>query len=177
MTYKKAPSGKAILREGVGGRRVSFTGMLVLPLVHKSQLIDTSISNLPLSFRGPDNPLIAKDEQLFDLKIMLFLRVNDTAEDVLAAAEHFGADSLAELDERIPELINDAEQLVRTAAGELTWPEINDSPTFKAAILQRLPMGYFKPGLIVDNIAIDHTDKYPPEISAHQSSSLMFREF
>lgn len=168
---KKAPSGKALYREGLGGRKISFSGLIVLPGIHRAALVDTSISTLSLNFTGPDTPLISKGEQLFDLKITFHLRIKDTPEDVLAAVDHFGLENLTELDDRIPELLNDAEQLVRAAAGKLTWDEINDSPTFIKAILKRLPTGYFKPGVIVDNIAIDHTDKYPPEICASQGVS------
>lgn len=170
MKYQMAASGKALLREGLGGRRVSFDGMFAMPLVHRTHRVDISISTLSLNFAGPDNPLIAKDQQLFDLSIVFHLRVNDNQQDVLDAAAHFGVENLKDFDNRIPELINDAEQLVRTAAGELSWAEINDSPTFIEAILRRTPNGYFKPGLIVDNIAIDHADKFPPEFNESQDA-------
>jgi len=176
MKYVVAPSGKAVYREGMGGRRVRFDAMLALPFVHKTHLVDTSISNLSLTFLGPENPLITRDEQLFDLKVTFYLRINGAIQDVFDAVDHFGVENLAELDDRIPEMINDAEQLIRSTAGELTWQQVGDTPTFIDAIIQRLPGGFFKPGVLVDDVALDHVDKFPPEISAGQGASLLFRE-
>ncbi|WP_309400249.1 SPFH domain-containing protein [Cerasicoccus maritimus] len=175
MKYHKAFAGKALVRSGLGGRKVTFDGMFVFPGLQRISKVDITISNLSLTFTGPDNPLIAKDQQLFDLKVTLQLRVNDTPKDVLAAIDYLETDALFDLDERIPEMINDAEQLIRAAASEHDWSELADITTLKNAIIERVPKRYFKPGIVLQDVALDHIDKFPPEYSPTQSGGLLFR--
>ena len=41
--YKKVEQGEAILRNGMGGTRVAFTGQMVYPVIHKIEKLDITV--------------------------------------------------------------------------------------------------------------------------------------
>jgi uncharacterized membrane protein YqiK len=42
--YKKVPQGKALVRNGIGGTLVRFTGMFVVPIFHRVELMTSRSS-------------------------------------------------------------------------------------------------------------------------------------
>ena len=38
--YRKVPQGTALVRNGAGGTKISFSGMIVIPVLHKVELMD-----------------------------------------------------------------------------------------------------------------------------------------
>ena len=47
--YKKVPHGKAIVRTGWGGVKISFNGIIVVPVFHKMEMMDIYIKKLEIS--------------------------------------------------------------------------------------------------------------------------------
>ena len=58
--YHKVEQGSALIRNGVGGTRVSFGGMLVFPVIHRYELMDISVKRIEIDRMNTDG-LVCKD--------------------------------------------------------------------------------------------------------------------
>lgn len=95
--YVKVAQGHALIINGMADVRVFFSGGLVIPSVHKAELVDVSKRHIVIDRRG-DRALLLGDGARVDLVADVFLRVNKTPEDVVRAAENIGAARLADPD-------------------------------------------------------------------------------
>ena len=41
--YRKAAQGQALVKTGVGGTKVSFNGKLIIPVLHRLEIMDISL--------------------------------------------------------------------------------------------------------------------------------------
>src|SRR5512136_2753116 len=89
--YRKVDQGKALVRNGMGGTKVSFSGIIVLPIVHKVEIMDISVKRVEID-RGGKNGLICMDNLRADIKVAFFVRVNQTPADVLKVAQAIGCE-------------------------------------------------------------------------------------
>ncbi|MCH2223499.1 MAG: flotillin family protein [Crocinitomicaceae bacterium] len=87
--YKKASQGEAIVRNGMGKTRVSFSGMFIVPVVHKMEKMDISLKTMVIERLGKDG-LICKDNMRADIKVTFFVRVNKEASAVVKVAQSVG---------------------------------------------------------------------------------------
>ncbi len=44
--YHKAQQGQALVRNGIGGTKVSFSGIIVIPILHKIQYMDIFVKTV-----------------------------------------------------------------------------------------------------------------------------------
>lgn len=95
--YRKVHQGQAIVRNGIGGTKVSFNGMLVIPIAHHAEYMDISVKRVEIERRGPEG-LICKDNMRADIKVAFFVRVNKTNEDVLRVAQSIGCQRASSVD-------------------------------------------------------------------------------
>jgi hypothetical protein len=58
--YKKVEQGTAVVRNGVGGTRVSFSGIFVIPVFHRSERMDISVKRIEIYRHGAEG-LICSD--------------------------------------------------------------------------------------------------------------------
>ena len=79
--WRKVAQGTAIIRNGAGGTQVSFSGMFVIPILHKAEMMDISVKRIEIDRSGEDG-LICKDNLRADIKVAFFVRVNKEVEDV-----------------------------------------------------------------------------------------------
>ena len=89
--WRKVTQGTAIVRNGVGGTKVSFTGMFVIPVLHKAELMDISVKRIEIDRAGEDG-LVCKDNLRADIKVAFFVRVNKESKDVVSVAQFLGCD-------------------------------------------------------------------------------------
>src|SRR5665811_1419195 len=78
--YHKVDQSKVIIRNGVGGNRVCFGGIFVVPIIHKREIMDISVKKVEIAREGKDG-LICKDNLRADIRVVFFVRVNQTRED------------------------------------------------------------------------------------------------
>jgi flotillin len=50
--YQKVSQGQALIRNGIGGTRVSFSGMFVIPILHRVEYMDISVKRIEIDRRG-----------------------------------------------------------------------------------------------------------------------------
>ena len=102
--YHKVEQGTAIVRTGYGGVKVSFSGMVVVPVLHRWEIMDISLKRLEI-FRHGSEGLICRDNVRADIKVAFFIRVNNSAQDVLAVAQSVGCRRASDSD-RLTELFD-----------------------------------------------------------------------
>ncbi|WAC99357.1 MULTISPECIES: hypothetical protein [Streptomyces] len=88
--FRKVEQGKALIVSKVRSVDVTFTGQVVLPVLHKAETLDISVKTLEISRTGREG-LICRDNIRADIRIQFFLRVNKTVEDVIRVAQSIGA--------------------------------------------------------------------------------------
>ncbi|GAA1877562.1 SPFH domain-containing protein [Asanoa iriomotensis] len=87
--FHKVEQGKALIISKTRRVDVTFTGAVVLPVFHKSEIMDISVKTIDIERFGNDG-LICQDNIRADIKITFFVRVNKTAEDVVKVAQAIG---------------------------------------------------------------------------------------
>ena len=89
--YVKVEQGTALIVNDMSAKpKVHFTGALVYPIIYKKELMKISLITLEVDRRGKDG-LICQDNMRADITVAFYLRVNETAEDVLKVAKSIGA--------------------------------------------------------------------------------------
>lgn len=86
---KKPQSGQAFVRTGAGGIKVSFTPIVVVPVLHQLDIIDITLKNLVAEQSGKE-ALLSQDGLKLDVKAQFSILVNPT--DVKQVAHTFGAE-------------------------------------------------------------------------------------
>lgn len=89
--YRKVDQGRALIINKLKAEPdVTFTGGVVLPIVHRAEVMDISVKTIEIDRRGGKEGLICQDNLRADIKVTFFLRVNKTKEDVLRVAQSIG---------------------------------------------------------------------------------------
>ncbi|MEM6788458.1 MAG: hypothetical protein AAF715_13140 [Myxococcota bacterium] len=88
--YRKVDQGKALIINKLQRQpEVTFSGGVVLPIVHRSEIMDISVKTIEIDRRGKEG-LICKDNIRADIKVTFFVRVRPTKEDVVQVAQSIG---------------------------------------------------------------------------------------
>lgn len=156
--YHKAEQGKVLIRTGGGAKpKVSFTGLFVIPVLHKLEILDISVKRVEIERSGKDG-LICKDNMRADIKVAFFVRVNHTVEDVLKVAQSIGVNRASD-GQAIIELF-DAKfsEGLKTVGKNFDFVELYQSRAlFKDDILQVI--GTDLNGYVLDDAAIDYLEQ------------------
>ncbi|AWN30506.1 hypothetical protein [Streptomyces sp. NEAU-S7GS2] len=87
--FRKVEQGKALIVSKMRKVDVTFTGQVVLPVLHKAEVMDISVKAIEITRTGRDG-LICRDNIRADIRISFFVRVNKTVEDVIKVAQAVG---------------------------------------------------------------------------------------
>ncbi|MBB4906336.1 SPFH domain-containing protein [Actinophytocola algeriensis] len=87
--FHKVEQGKALIVSKVRNVHVTFTGAVVLPVLHKAETMDISVKTIEITRTGQEG-LICQDNIRADIRITFFVRVNKTSEDVIKVAQAIG---------------------------------------------------------------------------------------
>ncbi len=157
--YKKTSQGQSLVRTGVGGTKVSFNGMMVVPVLHKLEVMDISLKNILIERQGSDG-LVCKDNMRADIKVVFFVRVNKTAQDVIQVAQSVGcarASHAASLNDLFDSKFSEA---LKTVGKKFDFVDLyNKRDAFREEILNSL--GTDLNGYILDDAAIDYLEQTP----------------
>jgi uncharacterized membrane protein YqiK len=88
--YRKVLPGEALINNMTGGKtQVSFQGALVMPIIHRAEVMDISVKTIEIDRRGKEG-LICADNIRADIKVTFFVRVSPTEDDVKRVAQSIG---------------------------------------------------------------------------------------
>ncbi|MFE7750072.1 flotillin family protein [Streptomyces sp. NPDC057428] len=89
--FRKVEQGKALIISKTKKVDVTFTGAVVLPVLHKAETMDISVKTIEIRRTGREG-LICQDNIRADIHITFFVRVNKTVEDVIKVAQSIGTE-------------------------------------------------------------------------------------
>ncbi|MET9848372.1 SPFH domain-containing protein [Streptomyces ossamyceticus] len=87
--FRKVEQGKALIVSKTRRVDVTFTGQVVLPVLHKAEVMDISVKTIEITRVGKEG-LICRDNIRADIRISFFVKVNKTVEDVVKVAQAVG---------------------------------------------------------------------------------------
>ncbi|MEV5934054.1 flotillin family protein [Streptomyces sp. NPDC052079] len=87
--FRKVEQGKALIVSKVRKVDVTFTGSVVLPVLHKAEVMDISVKTIEITRAGKEG-LICRDNIRADIRITFFVKVNKTVNDVIKVAQAVG---------------------------------------------------------------------------------------
>ncbi|QHL89232.1 flotillin family protein [Nibribacter ruber] len=157
--YRKAIQGEAMVRTGMGDTKVSFSGIFVVPIIHKLEMMDITLKTIVIARTGTEG-LICKDNLRADIKVNFFVRVNKTAEDVVNVAQSIGCKRAS--DPLALESLFDAKfsEALKTVGKHFDFVDLYQSrDEFKRQILATI--GTDLNGYILDDCAIDYLEQTP----------------
>ncbi|TWV44837.1 flotillin family protein [Streptomyces misionensis] len=95
--YRKVDQSQALIVSKTRRVDVSFTGQVVLPILHKAEVMDISVKTIEISRAGRDG-LICRDNIRADIRILFFVKVNKTVQDVIKVAQSVGTERASHQD-------------------------------------------------------------------------------
>ena len=159
--WRKVTQGTAIVRNGVGGTRVSFTGMFVIPVLHKAELMDISVKRIEIDRAGEDG-LVCKDNLRADIKVAFFVRVNKEVKDVVSVAQYLGCDRASDqgaLNQLFEPKFSEA---LKTVGKQFDFVDLyTERERFREEIIKAI--GTNLNGYLMDDAAIDYLEQTPLE--------------
>lgn len=138
---------------------VTFTGQLVLPVIHKKEFMEISLKTIEIDRRGADG-LICQDNIRADIKVAFYVRVNKTKEDVLAVAQTVGcarASDQTTLEELFVAKFSEA---LKTVGKQLDFVDLyQERDRFRDEIIKVIGTGLN--GYVLEDAAIDYLEQTP----------------
>ncbi len=162
MLYRKANRGIALIRSGSGGTKVSFNGIMIIPVMQQLERMDISIKRIEVD-RTAKNGLICRDNMRADIKVVFFVRVNQTEDDVLRVAQAIGCER-ASSEGDIRNLF-DAKfsEALKTVGKRFDFIQLyEDRDKFRDEILKVIGMDLN--GFVLEDAAIDYLEQTPIEM-------------
>ena len=160
--YRKVIQGQAIIRTGLRGTNVSFSGLLIIPVIERMELMDIGVKRIEIVRRAKDG-LICKDNMRADITVAFFVRVNKTAEDVMSVAETLGvqrASSQAALEELFDAKFSEA---LKSVGKQFAFEDLyTKRADFRELIKQEI--GTDLNGYSLEDAAIDYLEQTPKEM-------------
>ncbi|MFC9972071.1 SPFH domain-containing protein [Spirillospora sp. NPDC127200] len=157
--FRKVEQGKALIISKTRTVDVTFTGAVVLPVLHKAEVMDISVKTIEIGRTGRDG-LICRDNIRADIRITFFVRVNKTVEDVIKVAQAIGAER-ASNQETLQELFAAKfSEALKTVGKHLDFEDLYTRRNeFRDHIVQVI--GTDLNGYSLEDAAIDHLEQTP----------------
>ncbi len=155
--YKKVDQGKVLVRNGIGGSKTAFSGIWVLPILHKYEIMDISVKRIETDRRGEDG-LVCMDNIRADIKVAFFVRVNHTSNDVLTVAQSLGCEKAS--DQKTLEAFFDAKfsEALKTVGKRFDFVQLyTERNKFKDEIINVI--GTDLNGFKLEDAAIDYLEQ------------------
>jgi len=158
--YKKVSQGYALIVNDMSSKpRVHFTGGLVLPVIHKMEVMQISLITLEIDRKSNDG-LICKDNLRADITVAFYLRVNETRDDVLRVAKSIGVDRASDK-EAVNELFGAKfSEALKTVGKNMMFLDLFENRIqFREKIIEVI--GNDLNGYVLEDVAIDYLEQTP----------------
>ncbi|EAY30252.1 conserved hypothetical protein [Microscilla marina ATCC 23134] len=157
--FKKATQGKALVRTGSGGLKVSFNKMMVLPVFHKLEIMDISLKSFTISRTGKDG-LICQDNLRADIKVVFFIRVNHKEDEVKKVAQSIGCARASDVNLLQNLFEPKFSEALKTVGKRFDFVDLYDKRNeFKSQMLEVI--GKDLNGYVLDTASIDFLEQTP----------------
>jgi uncharacterized membrane protein YqiK len=159
--YRMVDQGQVLIINKMGHTEpaVSFTGAIVLPVIHRAETMDISVKTIEVDRKGM-NGLICQDNIRADIQVTFFVRVNKTSEDVVRVATTVGVVRASEsgtLENLFQAKFSEA---LKTVGKRLDFIQLyNERDQFKEEIIKVI--GRDLNGYCLEDVAIDYLEQTP----------------
>lgn len=155
--YKKVPQGKALIKTGFGGVRVTFNGMFIIPILHKKEILDITTRTITIHKTGADG-LISKDGQKVDVKADFMLRVIPVVDEIEKIAMTIGIDKANDFNEIESRFTNMFVESLKITSSQFEAETIHQHiPKFKFIVFDEL--GKDLNGFQLEDLHIHYLEK------------------
>ncbi|GAA1347388.1 SPFH domain-containing protein [Saccharothrix algeriensis] len=157
--FRKIEQGKALIISKVRKVDVTFTGAIVLPVLHRAEIMDISVKTIEIRRSGVEG-LICRDNIRADIRITFFVRVNKTVEDVIKVAQAIGT-ARASDEATLQELFNAKfSEALKTVGKQLDFVDLYTKRNeFRDQIIEVI--GTDLNGYSLEDAAIDYLEQTP----------------
>jgi uncharacterized membrane protein YqiK len=159
--FRKVEQGHVLIVSKIKKVHVTFTGAIVLPVLHKAEVMDISVKTIEIERAGHEG-LICRDNIRADIRITFFVRVNKTIEDVIAVAQAIGTQR-ASHEDTLQTLFNAKfSEALKTVGKQMDFVDLyTHRHEFRDQIVQII--GTDLNGYHLEDAAIDHLEQTPLE--------------
>ncbi len=159
--FRKVEQGRVLIVSKIKKVDVTFTGAIVLPVLHKAEVMDISVKTIEIARIGREG-LICRDNIRADIRITFFVRVNKTVEDVIQVAQAIGTER-ASHEDTLQTLFNAKfAEALKTVGKQLDFVDLyTHRHEFRDQIVQLI--GTDLNGYHLEDAAIDHLEQTPLE--------------
>ena len=156
--YIKVAQGTALIVNDMSAKpKVHFTGALVYPIIYKKEMMKISLITLEVDRRGKDG-LICLDNMRADITVAFYLRVNETADDVLRVAKSIGADRASDKDAVYDLFAAKFSEALKTVGKQIEFVQLFENRLeFREKIIEVI--GDDLNGYVLEDVAIDYLEQ------------------
>ena len=158
--YRKVDQGKAMIVNTMRAEpKVTFTGSLVIPVLHRLEKMEISLKTIEINRRSGEG-LICKDNIRADIVVTFFVRVNKTREDVLKVAQAIGCERASD-QSTIEELFSAKfSEALKTVGKQMEFEDLyRERNRFRDEIIRVI--GEDLNGYVLEDAAIDYLEQTP----------------
>lgn len=156
--YNKVDQGQVLIINKLRAEpEISTTGGMVIPIIHKKEIMDISTKRMMLERKGRSG-LICQDNIRADIIITFYIRVNETKEDILRVAKQVGCDR-SSYPETLQELFEAKfSEALKTVGKQLNFTELfTQRDIFRDKIKEVI--GQDLSGYVLEDVAIDFLEQ------------------
>ncbi|WP_369240880.1 flotillin family protein [Streptomyces sp. R21] len=157
--FRKVEQGRALIISKTKKVDVTFTGAVVLPVLHKAEYMDISVKTIEIRRTGREG-LICRDNIRADIHISFFVRVNKTVEDVIKVAQAIGTQTASDAEAIQDFFAAKFSEALKTVGKQLDFVDLyTKREEFRDRIIQVI--GTDLNGYHLDDAAIDFLEQTP----------------
>ncbi|WP_220460676.1 MULTISPECIES: flotillin family protein [unclassified Colwellia] len=156
--YHKVEQGQALIINKLGAEpEISTNGGMVIPIIHKKEIMDISTKRMMLERKGQSG-LICQDNIRADITITFYIRVNETKEDILRVAKQVGCER-SSFPETLQELFEAKfSEALKTVGKQLNFTDLfTQRDIFRDKIKEVI--GQDLSGYVLEDVAIDFLEQ------------------
>lgn len=158
--FRKVPQGQALVVSKWRSVVVTFTGQIVVPVIHKAEIMDISVKNIQIERRGKGNGLICKDNIRADISVEFFVKVDPTEQAVKKVAQAIGCERASDIGTLNTLFAAKFSEALKTVGKKFDFESLyTDRDSFRDEIVEII--GKDLNGYVLEDVAIDYLEQTP----------------
>jgi uncharacterized membrane protein YqiK len=161
LCIRKIQPGRAGLKTGFGGLKVSFDWMIRVPLLQSYHVMDISVKKLEITRKGQDG-LVCEDNIRADITVAFYISVDDTDESVRKVAKMLTPERVSDMNQLRELFEAKFSEALKTAGKQMKFHELfTERLRFRDQIQETI--GKDLNGFVLQDVAIDYLEQTPLE--------------
>ena len=158
--FRKVPQGTALVVSKWRSVVVTFTGQVVIPVIHKAETMDISVKNIQIERRGKGNGLICKDNIRADISVEFFVKVDPSEQAVKKVAQAIGCERASDINTLNTLFAAKFSEALKTVGKKFEFESLyTDRDSFRDEIVEII--GKDLNGYVLEDVAIDYLEQTP----------------